>query len=115
MTAASTRRRLPSRRGHLGIDFEHAGFMYTAGVGFFDDACQQPAEIFLTTNKIGTLLDVNARDAAIAASLLLQHGCPIETLRCALTRNADGTASGPLAHVLDLLHGQSCEKCRGQS
>ena len=115
MTAASTRRRLPSRRGQLVIEFEHAGFMYTAGVGFFDDACQQPAEIFLTTNKTGTLLDVNARDAAIAASLLLQHGCPIEKLRCALTRNADGTASGPLAHVLDLLHRQSCEKCRGQS
>jgi ribonucleoside-diphosphate reductase alpha chain len=107
MTGALTRRRLPNRRGHLVIEFEHGGFAYTAGIGFFDAACQQPAEIFLSTAKHGTLLDTNARDGAIAASLLLQHGCPIETLRRALTRNGDGSASGPLAHVLDLLRKQN--------
>ena len=104
MTGAPTRSRLPNRRHHVVIEFEHAGFSYTAGIGFFDDACQHPAEIFLTTNKQGTVLDTNARDGAIAASLLLQHSCPVETLRRALTRNGDGRASGPLAHVLDLLH-----------
>jgi ribonucleoside-diphosphate reductase alpha chain len=92
------------------LDFEHGGFSYTAGVGFFDDAGQQTAEIFLTTAKHGTVLDTNARDAAIAASLLLQHGCPLDTLRRALTRNADGSASGPLAHVLDLLDEQTNQK-----
>jgi ribonucleoside-diphosphate reductase alpha chain len=104
MIGAPTRRRPPNRRGHLVIEFEHGGFAYTAGIGFFDDGCREPAEIFLTTAKHGTVLDTNARDTAIAASLLLQHGCPVETLRRALTRNADGSASGPLAHVLDLLH-----------
>ena len=102
----TVRRRLPNRRAHVVIEFDHAGFGYTAGIGFFDEVCQQPAEIFLTTNKQGSLVDINARDAAIAASLLLQHGCPVETLRRALTRNGDGAASGPLAHVLDLLHKQ---------
>jgi hypothetical protein len=111
IAAALQRRRLPNRRPHLVIEFEHGGFAYTAGVGFFDDAGQQPAEIFLTTAKHGTLLDTNARDAAIAASLLLQHGCPAETLRRALTRNGDGSASGPLAHVLDLL--QEHSRCVG--
>jgi len=106
MNSAPNRRRLPNRRAHLVLDFEHGGFAYTAGIGFFDDARRQPAEIFLTTPKHGTVLDTNARDAAIAASLLLQHGCPVDTLRRALTRNADGSASGPLAHVLDLLHQQ---------
>src|SRR6516162_9681060 len=101
-----TRRRLPNWRAHLVLDFEHGGFSYTAGVGFFDDDRRQPAEIFLTTGKHGTVLDTNARDAAVAASLLLQHGCPVETLRRALTRNADGSASGPIARVLDLLHQQ---------
>ena len=61
------------------------------------------AEIFLNTCKHGTAVDVNARDAAIAASLLLQHGCHVDTLRKALTRNSDGSASGPLARALDLL------------
>jgi hypothetical protein len=103
IAAAPQRRRLPNRRSHLVLNFEHGGFAYTAGVGFFDDAGQQPAEIFLTTAKHGTVLDTNARDAAIAASLLLQHGCPAEALRRALTRNGDGSASEPLAHALDLL------------
>jgi hypothetical protein len=48
---------------------------------------------------------VNARDAAVAASLLLQHGCCVHTLRKALTRNSDGSASGPLARALDLWAG----------
>jgi len=101
----SARRRLPNRRAHVVIEFDHADFAYTAGIGFFDEVCQQPAEIFLT--RQGSLVDINARDAAIAASLLFQHGCPVETLRRALTRNGDGTASGPLAHVLDLLAQQT--------
>jgi ribonucleoside-diphosphate reductase alpha chain len=96
-----TRLRLPNRRGHELLDFEHGGIRYTAGVGRFVDGGL--AEIFLVTAKHGSALDVIARDAAVAASLLLQHGCPVGTLLRALTRNADGSASGPLAHALDLL------------
>jgi hypothetical protein len=96
-----TRRRLPNRRGHELLSFEHAGIYYTAGVGRFENG--DLAEIFLNTRKHGTAVDVNARDAAIAASLLLQHSCPVDTLRKALTRNSDGSAAGPLARALDLL------------
>jgi ribonucleoside-diphosphate reductase alpha chain len=95
------RRRLPNRRGHELLDFEHAGIQYTVGIGRFDDG--SVAEVFLNTSKHGTAVDVNARDAAVAASLVLQHGCPADTLRKALTRNSDGSASGPLARALDLL------------
>jgi hypothetical protein len=100
-----TRRRLPNRRGHELLDFEHGGIQYTVGVGRFEDG--RPAEIFLNTSKHGTAVDVNARDAAVAASLLLQHGCPVDMLRRALTRNSDGSASGPLARALDLLGASS--------
>jgi hypothetical protein len=99
--AITGRQRLPNRRGHELLDFEHGGIRYTAGVGRFEDG--RPAEIFLNTAKHGTAVDTNARDAAVAASLLLQHVCPLETLRRALTRNADGSASGALARALDLL------------
>jgi len=95
------RERLPNRRGHELFDFEHGGIRYTAGAGRFEDGGL--AEIFLTTAKQGTAVDVNARDAGVAASLLLQHGCRADTLRRALTRNSDGSASGPLARALDLL------------
>jgi hypothetical protein len=96
-----SRRRLPNRRAHELLDFEHGGISYTTGVGRFENGLL--AEIFLTTRKHSTAVDVNARDAAVAASLLLQHGCSVETLSRALTRNTDGSASGPLARALDLL------------
>jgi hypothetical protein len=96
-----TRRRLPNRRGHELLSFEHGGIHYTAGVGRFENG--ELGEIFLNTRKNGTAVDVNARDAAVAVSLLLQHGCHVDTLRRALTRNSDGAASGPLARALDLL------------
>src|SRR5262245_59644368 len=99
----STRRRLPNRREHELIDFEHGGIRYTAGIGRFNNGAL--AEIFLNTGNAGTAVDTNARDAAVAASLLLQHRCSVDTLRRALTRNGDGSASGPLARVLDLLAG----------
>jgi ribonucleoside-diphosphate reductase alpha chain len=74
---------------------------YTVGVSRFEDGTL--AEIFLNTAKQGTAIDVNARDAAVAASPLFQHGCSVDTLRQALTCNSDGSASGPLARALDLI------------
>ena len=102
-----SRQRPPNRRGHELLTFEHSGIKYTAGVGRYADG--QLAEIFLNGGKLGAHADTAARDAAIAASLLLQHGCPAETLSRALTRNADGSASGPLARALDLLDAQGSE------
>jgi hypothetical protein len=61
IAAAETRRRLPNRRGHELLSFEHGGIYYTAGFGRFENG--DLAEIFLTTAKHGTAVDVNARDA----------------------------------------------------
>jgi hypothetical protein len=96
-----TRLRLPNRRSHELLSFEHGGIYYTAGIGRFDDG--SVAEVFLNAPKHGTAVDVNARDAGVAGSLLLRHGCQVDTLRRALTRNSDGSAAGPLARALDLL------------
>ena len=103
MTGVTTmpRRRLPNRREHELFDFEHSGIRYTAGIGRFENGTL--AEIFLSTHKHGTAVDVNACDAAVAASLLLQHGCSVDILRQALTRNSDGSGSGPLACAFDLI------------
>jgi hypothetical protein len=101
--SGQARRRLHNRREHEIISFEHVGVAYIAGCGRFDDGTL--AEIFLSTAKHGTGLDTNARDAAISASLLLQHGCPSETLRRALTRNANGSPGGALAQALDIFEG----------
>src|SRR5262245_51606398 len=95
-----TRQRLPNRREHELPNVEHAGIRYTAGVGGFADG--GVGEIFLNTAKRGTA-HVNARAAAVAASPLVQHRCPVDTLRQAVTANSDGSDSGPLACALDLL------------
>src|SRR3954447_24301005 len=96
------RRRLPHRRFHELLDFEHAGHRYTAGFGFFDGGAV--AEIFINVpGRSGSTVETVARDAAILTSICLQHGASMDTIRHALTRNSDGSASGPLGVVLDLL------------
>jgi hypothetical protein len=85
------RERLPVRRGHEVIDFEHVGLRCRAGVGRYAD--QRVGEIFLNIAKDGGAANVNARDSAIAASLALQHGCNLEALR-------DGSAAEPLGNLL---------------
>jgi hypothetical protein len=99
-TAIGGRERLP-QRPHEVMAFEHAGIAYMAGVGRFADG--RLAEIFLNAGKVGAAIETHARDAAITVSLLLQHGCPTETIRHALTRNRDGSAAGPLGTLLDAL------------
>jgi hypothetical protein len=39
------------------------------------------------------------------ASIALQHGASSDELRRALTRNANGSAGGPLTAALDLIEG----------
>ena len=96
------RRRLPQRRAHEVLDFEHGGHRYTAGVGRFDDGGL--AEIFINVpGHVGSGIETMARDAATVASIALQYGAPAETVRRALTRNTDGSAGGPLGAILDLL------------
>jgi ribonucleoside-diphosphate reductase alpha chain len=95
------RRGLRNRCDQKLVEVKHGGILYTAGAGRFEDG--RLAEIFLTTAKHGRTVDVSARDGAGAASMLLRHPCPLDTLRRALTRNSDAAASGPLVHALDLL------------
>lgn len=95
------RSRLPNRRAHWLLDFEHDGHRYTAGIGRFPSG--DLAEIFIDTAKNGTALSVAGRDAAVAASLCLQFGCPPDVLRKALARNSDGSPGGALSRLLDIL------------
>jgi len=97
----TARRRLANRRSSTTFNFEVAGLKYTATVGYFDDG--RLGEIFLSNTKPSSQSDVNARDAAVAASLAFQYGCPIDELRRALLRDAQGRPSSPLGAALDQL------------
>jgi ribonucleoside-diphosphate reductase alpha chain len=97
----SNRRRLPNRRGSITFELEALGLTFTVTASRFDDGSL--AETFIQNHKTNSAERLLASDCAIAASLALQFGCPVETLRRALSRDAQGRATGPLGAALDLL------------
>jgi hypothetical protein len=96
-----TRERLSNRRLAETFEVEVGGLRYTCTIGRFPDG--RVGEIFLTNTKPSSQSDSNARDSAIAASLALQFGCPLEVLQRALLRDSHGRASTPLGCALDIL------------
>lgn len=96
-----TRERLPNRRLRKPISFDHWSRQYTGGAGLYPDG--RIGEVFLTTGKTGTDLNTMTQDAAIAASMAIQFGCPIKTLRDAFLREDDGRPSGPMGALFDML------------
>lgn len=97
------RRRLPDRRGCETILVECDGQKFVATVGYFPST-REPAEIFINTaQRQGSAADINAADAAVAVSLALQYGCPVNALRSAMKRDPAGKPQGPLGAVLDML------------
>jgi ribonucleoside-diphosphate reductase alpha chain len=100
----AARRRLPSRRGSVTFDLQAGGLHFTTTIGKFDDGSL--GEVFIQNHKADSTAGIMASDAAIAASLALQFGCPVETLRKALCRDARGKATGPLGVALDMLAGK---------
>jgi ribonucleoside-diphosphate reductase alpha chain len=103
----SARERLPNRRASTSFELELHYLRYTASFSCFGDG--RVAEVFLQNHKPGSQSDANARDSAIAASLALQFGCPLDVLRRAVLRDPAGNPSTPLGAALDLIaeeHGQ---------
>jgi hypothetical protein len=92
----SKRERLPDRRGAELVDFEHDRRRWTVTIGRYPDG--RVAELFIDAPKESPLVAL-AQDGALAASLALQSGCPLDTLRRAL----DGREAGPLEVALALI------------
>jgi hypothetical protein len=99
----SARTQLPNRRPSENFDLELAGLKYKVTVSRFPDGSL--GETFISNHRSGNASDVAARDAGILLSLLLQHGCPIETISRAVSRDTDGSASGVIGAVLDRIMG----------
>ena len=100
----TARQRLPDRRLAETLALEFASLRYTITIGRFPDG--RLGEIFIANHKRGNAVDVAVRDAGILISLLLQHGCAAETIAGAISRNSDGTATGVIGAVLDLVAGE---------
>lgn len=83
---------LPQRRRGDNEEFWFNGIQFSATFGYYDDG--RVGEVFLSTRKAGTAVDTTARDTAVLISMLLQHGCPVATIKGALTANAKGVPEG---------------------
>lgn len=105
-----TRERLPGRRPAVTFEVVHGLHLYDVSAGFTSDG--RVGEVFVTPRlkiKSGDLLEAVARDGAILLSLALQHGCPLETIRAALTRDERGDPAGPIGEICDELAGLAIE------
>lgn len=102
----NNRAALPNRRYSETFSFKHSTGggstqPYVATVSFFADGTV--AELFVNTSgKAGTEADFNCQDGAVAISLALQYGCPLDVIRTALKRRSDGEPHGPIARALDI-------------
>jgi ribonucleoside-diphosphate reductase alpha chain len=95
----SFRQRLPNKRRSVSFEIVVGTLRYTVTYSRYADG--RVGEIFIQNTKPGSQSDCYARDAAISASLALQCGCPLETLRRALLRDPQGRPQTPLAAALD--------------
>jgi hypothetical protein len=96
-----SRVRLHNRRASENFSLEHYGMNYTATVSRFPDG--SVAEIFLSNGKTGSHADAAARDSAVVASIALQCGATVATIRAALLRDRHGAPASPLGAALDFL------------
>jgi hypothetical protein len=100
------RERLPNRRLSQVHSFVHDGQKYHGSVSYFIEGGEaREAEVFLDASKPGSPMQAMARDAAVIASLALQHGCDLDTMRTALTRDDGEAPAGPLGQLLDIVAG----------
>lgn len=103
----NVRQRLPNRRGSEVLDFETfqrgsaPPIRYNATIGYFRDG--SPAEVFLRAGKAGTDISIQSQETAIAVSFALQFGCPVELMRQAMPRTAEGAPEGAIGMLLDIL------------
>jgi ribonucleoside-diphosphate reductase alpha chain len=104
-TLTIPRERLPTRRGSINFNFQCGTLIYVATISFFPDG--RLAEICLRNGRAGSTADSIAKDSAVVCSLALQHGVPLEVIRLALLRNADGSPATALGAALDIISGRA--------
>ena len=96
------RERLENRRPCATVKFEQGYKSYLCNYSVYPDG--RAAEIFIDTGDPGSGMAAILRDAAALASIALQHGASLETLRGAVTRLEDGTSpASPVSAALDTL------------
>ncbi len=93
----TARQRLPNRRESERFTIDHGGTRYLCTLSAFADG--RLAEIFIDCDKPTSTLAMHVNDAAILASMLLQHGVSPAAIR--------HSVSGPIATALARAEGDA--------
>lgn len=98
-----TRTILPGRRESDTFDvfFDVMTKPFVVTVGRYEGG--EIGEVFINAHKRDEMIDHLARDTAILMSFALQHGVTMDTLRAAITRDANGRPLGLAGVVLDAI------------
>lgn len=94
---------VPNRRQSEIVSFTHNEIEFSGQMSYLPNG--QPCEIFIEGGKPGSAIQAMARDSAVAISIALQFGTPIDVIRNSMTRDDHGSALGPIAAFLDIVTG----------
>lgn len=92
------RESMPARRRSENTSLRFSGMDVEVQVGYYDDG--RVGEVFMSTRKHGTTLDILLRDTALLISIALQYGATLEELSKSAIRKEDGAADG----IISILH-----------
>ena len=100
------REHLPQRRRNENITISYQSIPVQLSFGYYDDG--RVGEVFISTTKVGSTIDIMARDAAVLISILLQYGCSTKMILRTLTANEMGKPEGIAgAIVSEIIKAQS--------
>ena len=81
--------------------FEANGLCYSCTYSKYPTG--EVGEVFISNAKVNSASDASAKDSAIAASLALQAGIPLDTISCALLKDARGNPGSALGAALAII------------
>lgn len=92
---------LPNRRRSENTEFVFQGVQVDLQCGYYDDG--RLGEVFMTTRRLGSVIDTMCKDTAILISIALQLGATIEQLSKSATSRDDSTPDGIISALCDHL------------
>lgn len=97
------RNALPMRRDSETFEINFGGLKnsHVVTVGYYSDGTL--GEVFINGGKSGEQVEAIARDGAVLLSLALQHGVALDTIKNALTRDAQNQPQSIIGVVVDRL------------
>ena len=102
-----SRERLPNRRYAENADIVFGGIDVSVSFGFTED--ERITEVFLSTRKVGTAMDIAVRDLAVLLSIAIQYGATPSVIKRSLTADERGLPEGLAGKIVAMIEerGQS--------